>query len=84
MTVFADFNSSGLAAFSMPSFRIGSVDGGASFGVAALRRREDAARLELLRLGVRRARLVDLRETLRFLAPLMTFCPFNKYHIRTS
>ena len=47
----------------MPSFRIRSVDGGASFGVAALRLR---VRLEVLRL-----RLVELRETLRFLARFM-------------
>ena len=61
MMVFADFAPS--AAFSMPSFCIRSVDGGASFGVAAFGLR---VRLEVLRL-----RLVELLETLRFLARFM-------------
>jgi hypothetical protein len=47
----------------MPSFCIRSVDGGASFGVAAFGLR--------VRLGVLRLRLVELLETLRFLARFM-------------
>ena len=63
MMVFAP---SAFAAVSTPNFRTRSVDGGAIFGVARSRPREDAPRLKVPRL-----RLVEPRETVPFLARFM-------------